>query len=225
MNEIDHDKISGLSVFRDCAQDTLRRILEPSFLQEFPAGTRLIEQGRKAAFLFVLLDGSVEMISSTSNRVTTVEIINPVGLFILAAVLNDEPYLQSARTLVPSRLLMVPATVVRSLMASDSAFMHSVVRELATAYRRVVKELRAVKLFSGTERLALWVQEQTSCQEISLFRLPFEKRTLAAYLGMTPENLSRAFSNLGEYGVKVNHHNIDVVDSRLLGEFCASITR
>jgi CRP/FNR family transcriptional activator FtrB len=36
------------------------------------------------------------------------------------------------------------------------------------------------------------------------FTIPVEKRVLASMLGMTPENLSRAFATLKPYGVRVS---------------------
>ena len=42
------------------------------------------------------------------------------------------------------------------------------------------------------------------------FSLPHEKRMLASLLGMTPENLSRAFSNLADYGVEVNGPEVSI---------------
>ena len=38
--------------------------------------------------------------------------------------------------------------------------------------------------------------------------LPYDKRTLASLLGMTPENLSRAFNTLRPYGVDVSGSDI-----------------
>jgi len=40
------------------------------------------------------------------------------------------------------------------------------------------------------------------------FILPYDKRTLASRLGMTPENLSRNFAQLGTYGVTVTRNEI-----------------
>ena len=42
------------------------------------------------------------------------------------------------------------------------------------------------------------------------FDLPTEKRLLASLLGMTPENLSRAFAALRPYGVTVNAARVTI---------------
>ncbi len=41
--------------------------------------------------------------------------MRPVSTFILAAVIRDEVYLKSARTLTPAQILMVPAQTVRDV--------------------------------------------------------------------------------------------------------------
>lgn len=226
MNDIDYEKVASVSIFQGLAPDTIKRLCTPSFLQEFPAGARLLEQGRRAGFLFVLLDGSVEMSATAGDKKTVIEIINPVGLFILAAALNDDVHLQSARTLTPSRVLMIPSAVIREEMAADAALMQAVVRELANAYRRVVRELKSVKLYSGTERLASWICQQAHFSvSATNFKLPYEKRTLASYMGMTPENLSRAFSNLAEHGVAVRSQQIEITDAKAFAEYCSMLRR
>ena len=49
-------------------------------------------------------------------------------------------------------------------------------------------------------------------KEMPCVSLPHDKRTLAALLGMTPENLSRAFATLRPYGVVVNGSSVTLSD-------------
>ena len=49
--------------------------------------------------------------------------------------------------------------------------------------------------------------------------LSMEKRRLASFLGMTPENLSRAFKSLEPYGVNVNGSQIEIRDLATLESF------
>ena len=42
--------------------------------------------------------------------------------------------------------------------------------------------------------------------------MPYDKRTLASLLGMTPENLSRAFGTLKPYGVVVDGARVTLTD-------------
>ena len=152
--------------------------------------------------------------AAASVEPVTVAVLEPVSTFILAAVLRDAVYLMSAWTLERSRILMIPAESVRGAMERDPAFTRAIMRELAGAFRGAVKALKSQKLRTGVERLANWLLVEHARQAgagsagSASVRLGYEKRTLAALLGMTPENLSRAFATLRGYGVEVNGRDI-----------------
>ena len=220
MRAEDIEKLKCLKIFRGVMENTFQRAIAPSFLQSFPAGTILLEESKPADFLYIVLDGLVEMSSSASGDETVIEILGPVNLFILAAVLNNDVCLQSARTLTPARILMVPATLIRELLGEDHDFMRAVVFELASAYRRTVKELKNQKLRRGTERLANWLlREERHQGGDGRLTIPYEKRILATYLGMTAENLSRGFSALAAHGVNIKGLQIDIVDIGKLTDY------
>lgn len=193
-----------MPLFRDCTAETYDSLMANSFLQRFPPGLELIHEDDPADFLHVVVEGLVEMGASHGSRETTLSFIRPFGTFILAAVLKDQIYLQRARTLEKSRILMIPAAAVRETMRQDVGFMTAITAELATAYRNTVKDLKNQKLRTGAERLANWLLRHHRLQgESDTLTIGIEKRVLAARLGMTPENLSRAFATLGAYGVEV----------------------
>lgn len=220
MRPEDASGIRELSLFRDCQEDTFRTLIQPAFLQWFPQGVQLTTEGDPADFLYVLVEGLVEMFAAHNGKETTVELVRPLGTFILAAVLRDQVFLQSARTLDKSRVLMIPATNVREAMDQDVAFMRSIVGELARCYRGMVKDVKNQKLRTGAERLANWILvELDGNRSPSAVDLRVEKRVLAARLGMTPENLSRAFNTLKPYGVVVNGAQIQVDDISDLATF------
>jgi len=198
------DEVRALPLFRACRDEVYADLMANSFLQRFPPGLELIHEDEPADFLHVVVEGLVELGASHAGRETTLSFVRPYGTFILAAVLEDKVYLQGARTLERSRVLLVPAVAVRRAMLQDAGFMTAIVEELATAYRNTVKELKNQKLRTAAERLANWLLRQHAQQDdAGEVTISVEKRVLAARLGMTPENLSRAFATLGPYGVAV----------------------
>ncbi len=180
-------------------------LLAGSYFQRFPAHVILIREGDPADFLHVVVDGGVELFSNWRDRETTMTIARPVSTFILAAVIKDAPYLMSARTMEPSSILMIPSENIRAAMATDSAFGVAMVNELAACFRDVVKAQKNIKLRSGVERLANYLIHLGELQkDASKVSIPIEKKTLASLLGMSPENLSRAFATLKPFGVDVD---------------------
>jgi CRP/FNR family transcriptional activator FtrB len=82
----------------------------------------LIREGAQADFLHVLIDGLAEIYTEQDGGEWGITLVNPVSTSILAAIVSDQPYLNSAGTLVESRVLLIPARRVREIFAQDVAF-------------------------------------------------------------------------------------------------------
>lgn len=213
-------EIARLPLFREMDEAKRERVFTGSFLQVFPPQLTLFEMGQHPDFLHVLVDGLVELSVTSGGRDTTMRIVEPVTSFILAAVVNDLPYLMTARTLEPSRILLVPAALIREVIRQDNALMQATMRELALAYRDLVRALADMKLRQSAERLGNYLLQQDTRQDDGgTVRLKAGKRLLASLLGMTPENLSRAFSALAAHGVRVDGSNISIIDRDALSAF------
>lgn len=204
MRASDIDRVKNLPLFTDVALETLRVAMAGAHLQRFPAGTVLLLEGDPVDFLYVLLDGQVELHGTWNDHETVLAILRPVSTFILAAVVLDADALMSARTLERCEILMIPGDAIRTAMRLDPRFAMAVSRDLAGCYRGLVRTIKNHKLRNSVERLANFLLSLRAADNAgSVVRLHHEKRVLASLLGMTPENLSRAFAALHAHGVSV----------------------
>jgi CRP/FNR family transcriptional activator FtrB len=217
MRASDRRIVQALPLFGDMRETHFSALMAAALLQSFPPRVVLIREGELPDFLHVIVDGAVELFAGHRDRETTIEVIVPTTTFILAAVIRDEVYLKSARTIMQSRILMIPAGHVRDVFGRDSTFARAVVGELAQRYRTVVRTLKSQKLRTGAERLANWIlQTDARNGATGHVTMPFEKRLLASLLGMTPENLSRSFAALGADVVASDSRSIVIKDRERL---------
>lgn len=209
MSEKELSLIKSLHLFADMSKDNFGALMRSSYVQNFPPHIELITEGDSSDFLHMVLSGSVDLFASWNGRETSMATVRPVSTFILAATIKDAPYLMSARTLEKSRIVLVPSQDVRAVFDKDHVFAQAIVTELAQCYRTVIKNTKDLKLRSSIERLANYLlRQQRRNGDEDAFELHMEKRRLASFLGMTPENLSRAFKGLQPYGVTVAGNRI-----------------
>lgn len=217
MRDVDHKHIRKLPLFADIAPARFDELVAGAFLQRFPPRMELIAEGDLPDFLHIVVDGAVELYGTLEDSETALAILGPSATFVLAAVIRDEVYLTSARTLEATRILMIPAGAVRDVFVKDAAFARATVRELAQRYRDLVRDIKGNKLRTGLERLANYLlRAQAARGSRGPFELAVEKRTLASYLGMAPENLSRALAQLSEHGVEASGNKITITDKARL---------
>ena len=204
-------EVRSLDLFAHMSDENYAKLMRGAYLQTFPPHVDLITEGEEADFLHVLVSGSVDLFSSWNTRETSVMIVKPVTTFILAATIRDARYLMSARTMEKSRIVLIPSQDVRSIFDLDAGFARAVVVELAACYRSVIKTTKNLKLRTALERLANYLLSRHKDHDGALsFDLDLEKRQLASVLGMTPENLSRAFKALQPYGVTVSGEHVTI---------------
>lgn len=197
--------------FLGCRAQTVELLLGGAFLQKFPARLELAREGDRADFLHVMIDGSVEIFATHVERETTLGIVRPPNTFIVASVALDRVYLASARILEPARILMIPGNSIRKAMVEDGAFATTIATELADAYRNKVRELKNQKLRPSLERLAAWMLlRDRETGGTRRFTIPFEKKVLAAHMGIAPEALSRGFATLAKYNVVINGAEVQI---------------
>lgn len=211
MRSADLEKVRALPPFAGVSEEVFGKVTASAFLQRFPAGTTLLTEGDHVDFLYVLLEGCVELDASWRDKDTVLTILRPVSSFVLAAVVLDSEALMSAQTVEPSRVLMISGEALRRELRHDAGLACLAAEELSRCYQSVVRSLKNQKLRGGAERLANYlIAQQTRQGGAETLVLPHEKRLLASLLGMTPENLSRAFTMLADYGVEVNGREITI---------------
>jgi CRP/FNR family transcriptional activator FtrB len=221
MRPEDLAEIRQLPLFRNILQANFVALTQAAYAQRFPAGVELIRQGERADFLHVVVEGSVELSATWQGRATTMAVVLPIGTFILAACIRDLPYLMSARTLEPARLLLLPASDLRAIFRTDPEFAVSIVGELAGAFRSMARHAKNLKLRTSRERIACYLLKQSQLAGgVDRFVLQVEKRLVASYLGMTPENLSRALKALEADGVSLKGQTVTITDRTRLMTAC-----
>jgi len=211
MRDSDAQKMRSLKLFASVSDDTFMVLTRGSMLQTFPGEGNLIFEADRVDFLYILLEGIVELQGRWHDKETTLAVLRPISTFMMADVVLDVPALMSAKTLTRSQLIMLPGESFRAAMQSDATFAMAVAQELSGCYRGLVRSIKNQKLRPGVVRLANYLITQMVRQgSDKQIELPHEKRILASLLDLTPESLSRAFQSLAKYEVLVTGSRVSI---------------
>lgn len=212
----------ALPLFRAVPASRRAELLRNAVVHSVSSGTVLFEQGDVPNFQLIVLAGSAQLFGrSAEGREVLIEAVRAPDLIIPAAVLTDAPYLMQARVPEPSRLLLIHAAAFRTAVDADPLLAQAVIGSLAHQFRRMVRQIKNLKLRTATQRvgcylLALSKRQGTPDRVV----LPFEKTLIASELGITRESFSRALSSLGRSGIRVDGQTIAILDARRLAAAC-----
>jgi len=216
LNGSEVDRLASIPLFKSLREPSLTTLLKSASIKHFPARTPLFAEGDRANTLYTLMRGSIELFSEHHDRHSTFAVIRAIRPFTLAAIWANV-YSVSARTLVRSDLLLVPLSTIHQLIDADPGFSRAITYELAGELRELIQDFKSHRLRTSVERLAEWmIRSDQETGGTGAFVIPHDKCTLASYLGMEPESLSRNLASLAEAGVSVRGRQISLTDSAAL---------
>ena len=213
--------LQSIPAFADLNERMLERISSIGTVTRVPPATQLFRQGEQPVSLYILLEGQVPLTGVAPDGArAVVEVLKPVDMFILAAVLTDAPYLMSAETIDEARLMLIAAQELRGLIEHDPKLAMHMLASVSMQYRMLVRQVKDLKLRSAAQRLGCFLLALAGEQKgRGRVVLPYDKRLLAARLRTTPEHLSRAFATLRSHGVEVRGMAVEMTDLAKLGAF------
>jgi CRP/FNR family transcriptional activator FtrB len=214
--------LESLPIFRGLPEFKRRELLDNAVQHSVAPGTVLFQQGEVPNFQLMVIAGSVQLFGRSSDgKEVLIEVVQAPDLIIPAAVVTGAPYLMQARVPENSRLLLIRASTFRDAVAADPVLAQAVIGSLAHQFRRMVRQIKNLKLRSSLERVGCYVLALSESQGTpDRAQLPYEKTLIASELGITRESFSRALSALEKSSIDVQGQTILIRDRARLATDC-----
>jgi CRP/FNR family transcriptional activator FtrB len=207
--------LRGLPPFRELTEPLLAEIDAISEVVLVENGQEICRQGAIPTHLYWVLEGQVALSSTAPDgTVAIVEVIHPLGDFVLASVMVRLPYLQTGHAVGRCRLVAIEARALRGIIERSAELSLALLVSLSRDFRGIVRQVRDLKVRTTAQRLGCYLLALVPDPKAAeaTIRLPFEKGLLAGRLGCRQENLSRAFAALRDLGVETRGARVTLRD-------------
>jgi len=221
------NNIKPISLFDGVSEDTLKNLLTNSMVTITEQDREIVRQGDEVNYLYFIIEGSIRILRSNSDGdEATNNLLQDGETFMEAVIFMGGISPVRAKAVKNSKLLLIPARVIRRLVLQDGQLGHNLLRIISKHQKESWQQLDSIVTKTPVERvgyyvLKLLIEKASDTVDIEL---PFQKTLIANYLGMTPETFSRALKKLKTEGVGVDNEHITLSDFFSLCRFCDSDT-
>ncbi|HKM62607.1 MAG TPA: helix-turn-helix domain-containing protein [Acidisphaera sp.] len=198
----------------------LDRINTASSLLHAQPEMTILRAGDPPASVMFLLTGHVLLRRPGGAEADIIDVLEAARPLCLGALFGL-PETADIVALGTARLIVTPAATLRALVRTESRLAEALLAFAVHAMRGLERDLEAVKLRPAAQRLGAYLLELAGSGAASpaIVALPYFKQTLAARIGCTQENLSRAFARLRTLGVESQREFVTIADVDALKAF------
>jgi CRP-like cAMP-binding protein len=217
--------LKNVPLFRELTDEELDRIAAGTAQVRAPAGTILFRRGEPCSGFHVVVYGQVKLaFGAADGSEKVVEILGPGSSFGEAVMFLDKPYVVFAETLADSLLLAIGKQAIFAELERNPRFARKMLAGLAQRLHRLVHDLEAYTLRSGTQRVIGYLlrdfAEEARPQGSIEVALATSKGVLASRLNITREHFSRILHDLSQSGlIEVHGRIIRILDPERLRAF------
>ena len=143
----------GLPLLRRPAGGESRAaLLQVATLRFWPAKATILSEGAYPDRVCVVVSGLVQLCTVFEEREVSLLLLTPGSAFAVSAVLRQEPLIASARAVLPSVVVDIPAQEIHARLAGADSFATLLLHDLASSYRVLLQAIgqRPKRLGGGT---------------------------------------------------------------------------
>ncbi len=159
------EALCSLALFAGLKGVKLRTLAHQAMMMRVPRGSVIFEQGELPTAQLFLIEGTVHLLGRIGDGPEVlIDAVVPPDPLLPASVLEDEPYLMRARAVQDCRLLLLPASSLRAVIAAEPTMALGFLSCLAQQFRRMTRQVKCLKLGTTTERLASYLLALANAQ-------------------------------------------------------------
>lgn len=214
--------LRDLPLFASVDEDTLSALAIDAKIETAHGGVTVFRQGDPVSTFVFVLRGFVKVMRIAVEGDETLIAIRSEGEPVIEPfAAPGAPCGVSAETVGMTTMLRIPAARFARLAKESAALGAAIAEDARVRVAALVGEIEALKSLNADQRLAHFILSLCPTGgESHCFRLPYDKRLIAAKLGVKQETLSRAFAKLREFGVRTETREIFVESVSRLAVQC-----
>jgi CRP-like cAMP-binding protein len=210
--------LRNVPLFRELTDEELDLIAAGAAQVRAQAGTILFQRGDPCAGFHVVVYGQVKLaFGAADGSEKVVEILGPGASFGEAVMFLDRPYVVFAEALADSLVLAIGKAAIFAELERNPRFARRMLAGLAQRLHRLVQDLEAYTLRSGTQRVIGYLLRDLpdgvpggAPVDVALVT---SKGVLASRLNITREHFSRILHDLSEAGlIEVHGRTIRILN-------------
>ncbi len=130
--------LKSVPLFQGISDESMARLAAVTGEQSFSAGHFIVLQGRIGTGLYIILDGTVRIVSGSTELAT----LGPGDFFGELAVIDQQPRAASVQAVTPVRCLALASWDLLALLESDGALALNMIRGLVARIREYGEQHR-----------------------------------------------------------------------------------
>lgn len=116
-NAADFILIRQIELFKDIPDDELKKILEITFVKDYPQGTVLFNEGMDGDVMYVIINGEVQLSKKKENKESILIASLKAGSFFgEMSLIENEKRSAAAKISVPTKMLVITRRTFQQLL-------------------------------------------------------------------------------------------------------------
>lgn len=221
-------QLKKLSLFSELSDSTISHFAEKASLYQRDKGTLLFLQEEEIQWFYVIIGGWVKIFRENSDSSEAVlDIVSHGFVLGVDSIADYDFYTYSAELIDETHYIKLPASLLKYYLEKDHLMARNLLAYLSQQNRRKNREIEHLNLQNASQRIGCFLLRHCSSSNkdtITTLRLPYDKSSIAARLGMQPETFSRAFARLKQQvDINMNGSIASIPDKAALENYvCAS---